>query len=622
MANTFTITQVVSNFTATVAAAANYTVNIDGTTLTINNTSTKISSSFTNQVTEISQSGIVTSIVGAVPTYNDLFNGNGVTKIFYLSRTPLSQESVEVVVGGVVQTPNVSYTIVGNTLTFVQAPPVGVSNIQARYFFSGTIDGGTWATLKDKTGYYGPTNILLGKDIGKNATTLGDRNILLGRNVLAEINVGAAPSIGIQNVIIGDSAAEDGHPGTSNVIIGFAAAEGAGGDGTVVIGAGAGPLGSGSVGIGAGANNSLGFNGTNSVAVGYRAGMYGLGNNTIAIGSLAGGYSRQSYGRNQTNNIILNATGNLLNAPVDNALYVAPIRNSSSTQVLFYDTNTKEVTYSSVTAFQGPPGPPGQNGVGVTATWAALYDKNWTNGPNAISLGYLTTSTPAPQSISLGYQAGRFSTANDVSISIGSGAGLQGQGSLAIAIGAAAGATNQGTGGYGTFENYGAIAVGNFAGQVDQQYQAVAVGRQAGQSSQKRRAVAIGPVAGNTNQNFNAVAVGYASGALNQGQNAVAIGVSAGYDKQQDYAVAIGNGAGQVNQGTNSVAIGRFAGTATQSTGTIILNATGVALNGVAGQQNSFYVKPVRKVTSAILPAGFLNMAYNPTTGEIIYWGP
>jgi hypothetical protein len=48
------------------------------------------------------------------------------------------------------------------------------------------------------------------------------------------------------------------------------------------------------------------------------------------------------------------------------------------------------------------------------------------------------------------------------------------------------------------------------------------------------------------------------------------------------------------------------------------MNATGAALNQTTA--NTFTVKPVRNGGSSGLPAGFYQMAYNPTTGEIVYY--
>jgi hypothetical protein len=82
--------------------------------------------------------------------------------------------------------------------------------------------------------------------------------------------------------------------------------------------------------------------------------------------------------------------------------------------------------------------------------------------------------------------------------------------------------------------------------------------------------------------------------------------------------VAVGRQAGQNSQGAFSVAVGRQAGQTSQANNSIILNATGSALNQTTA--NTFTVKPVRNGGSSGLPAGFYQMAYNPTTGEIVYY--
>jgi hypothetical protein len=82
--------------------------------------------------------------------------------------------------------------------------------------------------------------------------------------------------------------------------------------------------------------------------------------------------------------------------------------------------------------------------------------------------------------------------------------------------------------------------------------------------------------------------------------------------------VAIGHWAGQSGQGIQAVAIGFSAGRTSQGNNSIILNATGANLNQTTA--NTFTVKPVRNGGSSGLPAGFYQMAYNPTTGEIVYY--
>jgi len=123
------------------------------------------------------------------------------------------------------------------------------------------------------------------------------------------------------------------------------------------------------------------------------------------------------------------------------------------------------------------------------------------------------------------------------------------------------------------------IALGASAGLTTQGTSAVAVGNQAGGTNQGQESVAIGSSAGNSNQNIQSVAIGNNAGAISQGQRAVAIGSLAGSNTQGDYAVAIGNFAGGTNQPANS----------------IVINASGVALNGAAA---GFFVDPIRSTAN------------------------
>lgn len=139
-------------------------------------------------------------------------------------------------------------------------------------------------------------------------------------------------------------------------------------------------------------------------------------------------------------------------------------------------------------------------------------------------------------------------------------------------------------------------------------------------TGQGNNSVAIGVLAGKVSQGTNSVAIGGGAGDSQQGNGAVAIGSNCAASRQGNYGIAIGDGAGNYRQGTNSVAIGQNAGGNTQADNTIILNASGSFVNGVPAQTNSFYVKPIRTIVNGSLPSGFFNMAYNPTTSEIIYW--
>jgi hypothetical protein len=144
----------------------------------------------------------------------------------------------------------------------------------------------------------------------------------------------------------------------------------------------------------------------------------------------------------------------------------------------------------------------------------------------------------------------------------------------------------------------GSISLPNGAVLRDTDGDSVAFGNGAGATSQGVQAVAIGLYAGSTSQGGQGVAIGFGAGSTGQGENSVAVGYSAG----------------ETDQGTNAIAIGYFAGQTNQSTGTIIINASSSATNGVSGQQNSLYIRPIRSATTT---SGVLQ--YNPTTYEVTY---
>ena len=141
----------------------------------------------------------------------------------------------------------------------------------------------------------------------------------------------------------------------------------------------------------------------------------------------------------------------------------------------------------------------------------------------------------------------------------------------------------------------------------------IALGGDAGSTSQSAYAVAVGYNAGNTSQGLRAVAIGPDAGYSSQGDVGVAIGYAAGQATQGLGAVAIGNNAGNTGQGNYAIAIGVSAGNTSQPANTIILNASGSAVNGVAAQTNSFYVAPIRTTANGT------PLMYNSTTKEITY---
>jgi hypothetical protein len=171
-----------------------------------------------------------------------------------------------------------------------------------------------------------------------------------------------------------------------------------------------------------------------------------------------------------------------------------------------------------------------------------------------------------------------------------------------VAIGPGAGQTEQ---------NTYTIAIGYQAGQIGQNTVALAVGYLAGQSGQSASAIAIGQQAGETNQGLRAVAIGRESGSNVQAQYGIAIGYKAGEDTQGDDAIAVGRGAGQNFQGTQAVAVGYLAGQTNQHDNTVVINASGSALNTEGTGRT--YIKPLRVATVASNV-----MTYDQTTGEVM----
>jgi hypothetical protein len=76
------------------------------------------------------------SYIGNQPTsvafLTDTFSGTGLQTAFTMQVAPANTSSILVAITGVVQDPS-TYSVVGTTLTFSQAPPSGSANISVRY---------------------------------------------------------------------------------------------------------------------------------------------------------------------------------------------------------------------------------------------------------------------------------------------------------------------------------------------------------------------------------------------------------------------------------------------------------------------------------------------------------
>lgn len=161
----------------------------------------------------------------------------------------------------------------------------------------------------------------------------------------------------------------------------------------------------------------------------------------------------------------------------------------------------------------------------------------------------------------------------------------------------------------------GRVGVGFGAGSTTQGQNSVAVGSIAGQTSQGRDCCAVGNGAGNDSQSDQAIAIGVEAGATDQGVASIAIGAEAGNGRMGTNSVAIGTNAGNDRMGRSSIAIGNQAGVTIQDDNTIVLNATGVAINGDLGASRCL-IAPIRGVALGI---GIGVMFYDPVSFEVQY---
>ena len=172
----------------------------------------------------------------------------------------------------------------------------------------------------------------------------------------------------------------------------------------------------GAVAIGAGAGQVSQQGG--AVAIGYTAGQVYQGNNAIAIGNSAG------MNNQPDNSIIINASNAVLNAS-QSGFFVNPIRNSATTNTVFYNATTKEITYSKTTTGSGSGLPEGFYW-GDYLYWDDIAE-DWVVGS---------------ENINIGQNAGRMNQHGNA-IAIGANAGEEDQGNNAIAIGNSAGKNGQ-----------------------------------------------------------------------------------------------------------------------------------------------------------------------------------
>ena len=243
-------------------------------------------------------------------------------------------------------------------------------------------------------------------------------------------------------------------------------------------------------------------------------------------------------------------------------------------------------------------------------------------GSNAVAIGLLAGECNQDQgSVAIGQNAAQYYQ-KQFAVAIGDFAGQSAQGNRAIAIGALSGTISQqdysiaiGNEAGSNYQRSNAIAIGVEAGQRNQQREAIAIGIIAGKNNQGSDAIAIGAVAGYTNQGTQAISIGYYAGETNQGQNSISVGWGAGGSNQGANSIAIGTSAGYALQGTGCVAIGYQAGFTGQHANTIILSATGGALN--SDKTGALFVNPI-----ALRGTGTNEVLYYDSGNSEVFRGP
>ena len=142
---------------------------------------------------------------------------------------------------------------------------------------------------------------------------------------------------GPDSISIGNSAGQNSQ-GTKAISIGSNSGQISQGNNAIAIGSLAGQSLQSVNAIAIGNSAGSSGQGNNAIAIGFNAGLSGQGLNSIAIGLNAGSTNQVA------NSIVLNASGTVRN-PTTASLYVDPIRPASANNILYYDSNTKEITY-------------------------------------------------------------------------------------------------------------------------------------------------------------------------------------------------------------------------------------------------------------------------------------
>ena len=166
------------------------------------------------------------------------------------------------------------------------------------------------------------------------------------------------------------------------------------GPSAVAIGTQSGRSQQGGSAIAIGLNSGMINQGSAAVAIGAGAGYYNQGYSSVAIGYNAGSGDPTGATGLQSqhdNTIILNATSEPLTSSEASGIYVAPVRSDSSpSNVLHYNTTTKEITYGEAPATFDSDGQILQS----TTLWGGATGFYAVESLNHVGTAVVTTSSP------------------------------------------------------------------------------------------------------------------------------------------------------------------------------------------------------------------------------------
>jgi hypothetical protein len=280
---------------------------------------------------------------GAIPLSELDANFAAVPNVANVAGTVTANAQPNITSVGILNSLSVTGNIVTN-LIFQRAPLISLG---ANAGFSSNIDTISIGNSAGSGNNQGAYAIAIGSQAGSN--NQGTNGVSIGGSA-------GISNQGNEAVALGYNAGRY-YQGGNAVALGRNAGNSAQGESAVAVGRNSGNVnqGANAVSVGRNAGNvsqgveaiAIGHSAANTaqgayaVAIGAYAGNLNQGSNSVAIGSFAG------YPSVANNAIVINGGTVALNAP-NSGLYIAPIRNDNSnvTNTVYYNTTTKELTYS------------------------------------------------------------------------------------------------------------------------------------------------------------------------------------------------------------------------------------------------------------------------------------